>query len=114
MYIVNGRVDKDFFVGAFTYKTINVIDYLIANSELITFIKSFCISDFNNLTSDVHCALEFSPKTNDLSVKYESNSDPKYVKHWDDDIASKYQKYFTSKSGEIRNANNEITKILKL
>ena len=61
MKIMNGRLDKDKAIGAFTCYNKNggksAIDYAIASYELFTMVKGFEIGIYDKCLSDVHCAI---------------------------------------------------------
>jgi hypothetical protein len=60
IYIVNGRVGGDKYVGGLTCKSSSTVDYVLASAQMFKYIQEFDILDFCNLFSDVHNPISFS------------------------------------------------------
>ncbi|MCG8112934.1 MAG: reverse transcriptase domain-containing protein [Candidatus Thiodiazotropha taylori] len=73
LFIVNGRVGKDKYEGAPTFKDKSVIDYTISTAECFSFIAGFEIIDLDPLFSDGHALISWSLHA-DNSKKF-GNSD---------------------------------------
>ena len=59
LFIANGRIYSDKYIGHTTCKDASVVDYLILAPELFMFISEFEICDFNPMFSDVHNKIHF-------------------------------------------------------
>ena len=57
LLIVNGRAGGDRKVGKFTTQNDTVIDYFLVSPTLFNEISEFEVLDFNEIISDVHCAI---------------------------------------------------------
>ncbi len=57
LYIVNGRVGHDKFIGDFTCTKNSTLDYVICSPCLFPYIIDFEVAPFNNVLSDIHCPL---------------------------------------------------------
>ena len=64
MLIVNGRVGKDASFGRLTCKNVSLIDYAICSPCLFSMMEDFCVWDFDECFSDVHCAIELRLNVN--------------------------------------------------
>ena len=60
LYIANGRVYKDKFIGRSTCKDTSLVDYLILSSNLFHILADFEVLPFNPMFSDVHNQIHFS------------------------------------------------------
>jgi hypothetical protein len=60
LYIANGRVYKDTFIGRNTCKDTSLVDYLILSSNLFHILADFEVLPFNLMFSDVHNQIHFS------------------------------------------------------
>ena len=96
--IVNGRVGKDADIGKVTCKNVSVVDYAITSIPLFPFVHHFIVHDFDEIYSDVHCAIElqlnipFKRKdTNACTIGTENDNktDSLYIK-WDPSKKSQY------------------------
>ena len=62
LYILNGRVGHDRYIGSYTTTNNSVIDYVIASPVLLSKINEFDVLNFDPMFSDVHCGIELSFK----------------------------------------------------
>ena len=69
LYIANGRVYKDTFIGRSTCKDTSLVDYLILSSNLFHILADFEVLPFNPMFSDVHNQIYFS-----LYLSHKSNT----------------------------------------
>ena len=114
--MLNGRVGKDKGHGKATCKDASVVDYIIVSSSLFTLTENFTVLDFNEVYSDVHCAVianfEFN-KVNDSNAEQndstESN-DELFVK-WDNDKKRDYVSNLCEE--EIMNINESLDILLE-
>jgi hypothetical protein len=60
LYIANGRVYKDTFIGRSTCKDTSLVDYLILSSNLFHILADFEVLPFNPMFSDAHNQIHFS------------------------------------------------------
>ena len=60
LYIANGRLGSDKFLGSKTCKASTVVDYAILSPLLFTAVKEFQILLFDPMLSDVHCGIHIS------------------------------------------------------
>ena len=60
LYIANGRLGSDKFLGSKTCKASTVVDYAILSALLFTAVKEFQILLFDPMLSDVHCGIHIS------------------------------------------------------
>ena len=60
LYIANGRIFDDKFVGKTTCKNVSTVDYLILSPEVFTHITDFSVLDFDPMISDVHNRIHFT------------------------------------------------------
>lgn len=56
-YILNGRTARDAGIGAFTCKNSSTVDYFLCSPNLIPMISDFCVDEFSEVLSDVHCSV---------------------------------------------------------
>ena len=114
LIIANGRIGKDAEIGEFTCKNASVVDYVLLSNTLIDQVANFEILCFNELFSDIHCAVlakfSFLDSTcstemdmGDVDINRASNNESegtnKTVK-WDND---KKGEYFNSLNMETIN-----------
>ncbi|MEW8152903.1 MAG: reverse transcriptase family protein, partial [Candidatus Thiodiazotropha endolucinida] len=57
LFILNGRLDKDRNIGAFTFRHQSVIDYMLSSVDSLQFLEGFEILETDPLFSDGHCIL---------------------------------------------------------
>ena len=57
LFILNGRLDKDRNIGAFTFRHQSVIDYMLSSVDSSQFLEGFEILETDPLFSDGHCIL---------------------------------------------------------
>ncbi|CAC5383736.1 unnamed protein product [Mytilus coruscus] len=62
LFIANGRICQDRYIGRVTSGGCSLIDYLIVSSEIFPFIVDFNVLDFDPLFSDTHSRLHFTTK----------------------------------------------------
>ena len=60
IYIANGRLGSDKFLGRKTCKASTVVDYAILSPLLFTLVEDFKILPFDPMMSDVHCGIFIS------------------------------------------------------
>jgi hypothetical protein len=68
LFIADGRIYSDKYIGHTTCKDASVVDYLILVPELFMFISEFEICDFNPMFSDVHNRINFSVLCNEIET----------------------------------------------
>ena len=64
IHICNGRLVNDAFCGKHTCKDVSVVDNVVVSPILMPSITKFEICEFNNILSDVHCAVVFDININ--------------------------------------------------
>ena len=57
MAIVNGRMGRDKGIGNVTCKNASVVDYVLLSYDLFNYVSDFIVMNFNEMYSDVHCAV---------------------------------------------------------
>lgn len=62
LYMANGRLHNDKFIGKNTCKDASLVDYLLLSSSVFEKVSEFEIFDFNPMFSDVHNQMHFSIK----------------------------------------------------
>ena len=75
LYIFNGRVGSDRSIGSYTTSRKSVVDYTIGSPSILSKCVNFTVLDFDPLFSDIHCALQFSLKSNNTDTCTISESD---------------------------------------
>ena len=84
LLIVNGRAGGDRKVGKFTTQNDTVIDYFLVSPTLFNEISEFEVLDFNEIISDVHCAIVTSLRCISQELQdIEKIVDPLFKKPWD-------------------------------
>ena len=75
MVIVNGRAGTDAGIGKATCKNASVVDYAIVSHSLFPLVREFCVLEYNELFSDIHCpvSIQFT-KLNQFDVKESNDS----------------------------------------
>ncbi|CAC5406090.1 unnamed protein product [Mytilus coruscus] len=104
LYIGNGRLPgKDFLVGEKSCKNVSLIDYILFSSHVFPLFKSFYVSEFNPLFSDVHSSLcfKFHAPVNNFTINSldDSSNTPTHVPRW---IPTKQNQF-------IESINNDVT-----
>ena len=69
MYICNGRLGNDCYIGKCTSKETSLIDYLLSTSDGMGIIENFTVHDFCPILSDIHCSLLFDIAISDVLYK---------------------------------------------
>ena len=64
IHICNGRLGNDAFCGKNTCKDVSVVNYVLVLPNVMPSIARFEICEFNNILSDVHCAVVFDININ--------------------------------------------------
>jgi len=72
--IVNGRCDKDLYIGRNTCSNKSLIDYVIASPGLLAEIDEFLINDFDPIYSDVHSCIKLRMGCKELCNHDDNNS----------------------------------------
>ena len=75
LFIANGRLGLDRFLGGKTCKCTTVVDYVILSPSLFPFISEFEILPFDPMTSDAHNGLHFSLICNEIEFKQPDSYD---------------------------------------
>ena len=68
LYIINGRVGSDRSIGSYITSRNSVVDYTIRSPSILSKCVNFEVLDFDPLFSDIHCALQFSLKSNNTET----------------------------------------------
>ena len=68
LYIFNGRVGSYRSIGSYTTSRNSVVDYTIESLSILSKCVNLEILDFDPLSSDIHCALQFSLKSNNTDT----------------------------------------------
>ena len=55
IYIVNGRISEDKYIGSVTTSKNTLIDYVIVSPSLFSHISYFNVANFDPILSDIHC-----------------------------------------------------------
>ena len=76
LIILNGRCGQDKETGAYTFKSISVIDYTIASTEVLKYIDCFAVRTLDPIFSDGHALL-----CTTLQFKNKQYEIPKANKH---------------------------------
>ena len=79
MAIANGRLGQDRGIGKLTCKNASVVDYVILSYDLFHYVSDFCVMDFNEMCSDVHCALNVVFKITPCDLLDPINVEPRDV-----------------------------------
>ncbi|MEW8547774.1 MAG: reverse transcriptase family protein, partial [Candidatus Thiodiazotropha sp.] len=74
LFIVNGRVGKDKFLGAPTFRDKSLIDYTICTAECFAWLSNFEIIEMDTIFSDGHSLLSWSLLEEGLNTYQTSNS----------------------------------------
>lgn len=96
LYIMNGRVGKDQYVGALTCKNSSVVDYAIGAASFISMVYDFEILEFDQMYSDVHSGLSLSLKV-DIENATKRNVGEQSVDMIEDDMHISVEKYLWHK-----------------
>ncbi|CAG2217207.1 unnamed protein product [Mytilus edulis] len=104
LYIGNGRLPgKDFLIGEKTCKNVSLIDYILFSSHVFSLFKSFYVSEFNPLFSDVHSSLcfKFHATVNNFTINssIDDSNTPTHTPRW---IPKKQNQF-------IESINNDVT-----
>ncbi|VDI39356.1 Hypothetical predicted protein [Mytilus galloprovincialis] len=104
LYIGNGRLPgKDFLIGEKTCKNVSLIDYILFSSHVFSLFKSFYVSEFNPLFSDVHSSLCFKlhATVNNFTINssIDDSNTPTHTPRW---IPTKQNQF-------IESINNDVT-----
>ena len=85
LYILNGRAARDKGKGLLTCKNSTMVDYFVCSSNLIPKVSDFCVEDFCEILSDVHCPvfLELIFEKKSCTETTESSSNEVKIKLWD-------------------------------
>ena len=75
LYIFNGRVGNDRFIGSYTTSRNSVVDYAIGSPSIFSKCVNFEVRDFDSLFSNINCVLQFNLKSNDTDTCTISESD---------------------------------------
>ena len=74
LFIVNGRVGKDKYLGAPTFRDKSLIDYTICTAECFAWLSDFEIIELDAIFSDGHSLLSWSLQAEGLRTYNNSNS----------------------------------------
>ena len=74
LFIVNGRVGKDKYLGAPTFRDKSLIDYAICTAECFAWLSDFEIIELDAIFSDGHSLLSWSLQAEGLRTYNNSNS----------------------------------------
>ena len=89
---------KDADIGKVTCKNVSVVDYAITSIPLFPFVHHFIVHDFDEIYSDVHCAIELQlnipfkrkdTNTDTIGTENDNKTDSLYIK-WDPTKKSQY------------------------
>ena len=94
VYIANGRLHNDKFIGKNTCKDASLVDYLILSPNIFDFVSEFEILDFNPMLSDVHNQMHISLSFSHKNIcnthhKVNNNKDNTYVR-WNTNKAEEF------------------------
>ena len=95
LIIANGRIGND-LNGNFTTSESSVIDYVIGNPEIISYICSFNVKPFDAIYSDKHCRIVWSLKCNTIRDSIIDDFDTKlnikktHKQMWSDDSSTTF------------------------
>ena len=107
LIILNGRCGQDKETGAYTFKSISVIDYTIASTEVLKYIDCFAVRTLDPIFSDGHALLSTT-----LQFKSKQYEIPKANKH---PKGSQRPKWSENKSAQFsRNISNEQVNDIKM
>ena len=88
MYICNGRLGNDCFIGKCTSKETSLIDYPLPTSDGMGIIGNFTVHDFCPILSDIQCCLSF-----DIAITHVSCKPTNHIQRprlWDKDKKSEF------------------------
>ena len=74
LFVVNGRVGKDKYLGAPTFRDKSLIDYTICTAEYFAWLLDFEIIELNAIFPDGHSLLSWSLQVEGLRTYNNSNS----------------------------------------
>lgn len=86
LYFLNGRIGPDFENSKSTCRNVSTVDYFVSSSAVFKHVTDFCVHDFCDLYSDVHCPISLT-----LKSKFNKNTIRQYseklssIKIWDPD-----------------------------
>ena len=78
LIIANGRIGND-SIRNYTKWEGYVIDYVIGNPEIISYIFKFDVKPFDAIYSDKHCKIVWSLKCNNIDSSGSSSNSNNYV-----------------------------------
>lgn len=86
VYILNGRAARDKGKGDFTCKNSSTVDYFLCSPKLIPMVNDFCVEEFCQILSDVHCPVFLEMKFDKSgSETCNLNCNKEKIKLWDND-----------------------------
>lgn len=104
---MNGRAARDKGKGLLTCKNSSTVDYFVCSSNLIPKVSDFCVEDFCEILSDVHCPVFLELNFEKIcSETTESSSNEVKIKLWDQ---KKHEQFVSNLDLDALNTvNNEI------
>lgn len=85
LYILNGRTYRDKDEGHFTCKGSSTVDYFLCSLNLLPPISDFCVEEFSDILSDVHCPVYLELCLGQShELLYENTQNSKTEKLWDE------------------------------
>lgn len=117
VYIVNGRCGKDASKGDLTCKQASLVDYVIASPSIFTNISEFEILKYEEMFSDVHCAIHLvlnarAEKKHDKVLEDTFNKTTGFTPIWD---FNKQDDFLTNLSqSKIDSCNSLLSQIQSL
>ena len=85
LYILNGRTYRDKDEGHFTCKGSSTVDYFLCSLNLLPSISDFCVKEFSDILSDVHCPVYLELCLGQShELLYENTQNSKTEKLWDE------------------------------
>jgi len=113
-FIWNGRIGEECTRSKFTCKNTSVVDYFISTAQVFKHAVNFCVEEFCELYSDVHCPLYASIKTyHDINITANETTDksPPNIKLWNRSEPNLFNENLDmTKVTSIEEALNEIEK----
>jgi len=86
LFILNGRINPDYYEPKLTCRNASVVDYFLSTAELFESIVSLQTNEFCELYSDVHCPIEITLRTkqiqNEMVANTRENQSPT-IKLWE-------------------------------
>ena len=107
IFICNGRIFSDRYIGRPTCKGSSVVDYLLSSPSMFDFITDFNVDDFDPLFSDVHSRILFTLSFS-MSGKKLNEDKPEFINNtctyikWDPKKADNFVQELSMGSADMQ------------